>query len=76
MPENLWDSIFNYRLSFFRQIHNESETTLRDIETRLNSSYNIAMTSYHSIVETYQNASRLYEEVKEAEGMILRLSEL
>ena len=50
--------------------HNESETRLRDIETQLNSSYNIAMTSYHSIVATYQNASRLFEEVKEAEDLL------
>ena len=32
------------------------------------------MTSYRSIVETYQNASRLYEEVKEAEGIIFNMS--
>ena len=57
-------------ISYFYQIHNESETRLRDIETRLNSSYNIAMTSYRSIVATFQNASRLFEEVKEAEGNV------
>ena len=57
----------------FCQVHNESETILRDIETRLNNSYNTAVTSYHSIVKTYRNASSLYEEVKEAEGMILIL---
>jgi hypothetical protein len=55
---------------YFLQIHNESETTLRDIETRLNNSYNIAVTSYRSIMDTYQNATRLHEEVKEAEGTV------
>ncbi|XP_028407647.1 laminin subunit alpha-like [Dendronephthya gigantea] len=51
-------------------IHNESETTLRDIETKLNTSYTIAMTSYRNITATYQDASKLYDEVKEAEDLL------
>ena len=31
------------------------------------------MTSYNNVIETYQNATRLFEEVKEAEGMILNI---
>lgn len=50
--------------------HNESRTRLRNIEASLNSSYTIAMDSYREIIQTNQNATELFEEVKEAEDLL------